>query len=488
MSDSSRSELSASSSDRGQRRGEPDRRPAPTLSFTVEAGVSDRGFVPARRRDLPRQPAGDGAQVGRRDRLVARRERVWRSTGRREPPPPTSSSRTPNGRQPPEPHAAARRSSAGRRIGHPTGAASSSLHPIRTSSGSSPCAPTDRTGGSVPGVAADPNESARRAALVSRRRFHRVHARRGPLRRPARRVGAAIGAGGRRRLRLVAGRTPHRLHARPRPRRSPTPTGAVRRSSRGPLTCTRVEPNSRPTGPGWSMSPSTRPIRRSRTAQATTCISPTRPAETGASCGARAGVSAWGPAWRPAATLPRGTRPCALLGTSRDDVLVGTAHGELIYGRGGNDVIRGRGGDDIIVGDVPFARRPGKDRLFGGPRARLRRLVRPAARPRERRPRSRPRHLRLAGPGQVDREATASRKVPGAIHLALEPAAEHASPASSRSRSARRGRLRSRPRRPRACRRGPRSRCCPLRAGRRGSRRARRSKRRGWSHRPRAPR
>jgi WD40-like Beta Propeller Repeat/RTX calcium-binding nonapeptide repeat (4 copies) len=79
------------------------------------------------------------------------------------------------------------------------------------------------------------------------------------------------------------------------------------------------------------------------------------------------GVWAWNPAWRPAATLPRGTRPCALLGTSRDDVLVGTARGELIYGRGGNDVIRGRGGDDILVGDVPFARARGKDRLFGGP-------------------------------------------------------------------------------------------------------------------------
>ena len=40
---------------------------------------------------------------------------------------------------------------------------------------------------------------------------------------------------------------------------------------------------------------------------------------------------------------------------------------ELIYGRGGNDLIRGRGGDDIIVGDVPFARARGKDRLYGGP-------------------------------------------------------------------------------------------------------------------------
>lgn len=78
------------------------------------------------------------------------------------------------------------------------------------------------------------------------------------------------------------------------------------------------------------------------------------------------GVVAWSPAWRPAARLPRGTRPCALLGTSRDDVLVGTARGELIYGRGGNDVIRGRGGNDIIVGDVPFARLRGKDRLYGG--------------------------------------------------------------------------------------------------------------------------
>jgi hypothetical protein len=79
------------------------------------------------------------------------------------------------------------------------------------------------------------------------------------------------------------------------------------------------------------------------------------------------GVVAWSPAWRPAASLPRSTRPCALLGTSGDDVLVGTARGELIYGRGGNDVIRGRGGDDIVVGDVPFGRRRGNDRLFGGP-------------------------------------------------------------------------------------------------------------------------
>jgi hypothetical protein len=79
------------------------------------------------------------------------------------------------------------------------------------------------------------------------------------------------------------------------------------------------------------------------------------------------GVVAWSPAWRPAASPPRGTRPCALLGTKRDDVVVGTARSELIYGRGGDDVIRGRGGDDIIVGDVPFARARGKDQLFGGP-------------------------------------------------------------------------------------------------------------------------
>jgi dipeptidyl aminopeptidase/acylaminoacyl peptidase len=79
------------------------------------------------------------------------------------------------------------------------------------------------------------------------------------------------------------------------------------------------------------------------------------------------GVVVWSPAWRPAAPPSRGARPCALLGTPRDDVLTGTAHAELIYGRGGNDVIRGRGGDDIIVGDVPFARARGRDRLFGGP-------------------------------------------------------------------------------------------------------------------------
>jgi WD40-like Beta Propeller Repeat/RTX calcium-binding nonapeptide repeat (4 copies) len=79
------------------------------------------------------------------------------------------------------------------------------------------------------------------------------------------------------------------------------------------------------------------------------------------------GVAAWSPAWRSAAPLPRGSRPCALLGTSGDDVLGGTARGELIYGRGGSDLIRGHGGDDIIVGDVPFSRQRGKDRLFGGP-------------------------------------------------------------------------------------------------------------------------
>ena len=78
------------------------------------------------------------------------------------------------------------------------------------------------------------------------------------------------------------------------------------------------------------------------------------------------GVVAWSPTWRPAAPLPSDTRPCALLGTRRGDVLVGTAQAELIYGRGGNDVIRGRGGDDILVGDIPYASRPGKDRLYGG--------------------------------------------------------------------------------------------------------------------------
>jgi RTX calcium-binding nonapeptide repeat (4 copies)/WD40-like Beta Propeller Repeat len=78
------------------------------------------------------------------------------------------------------------------------------------------------------------------------------------------------------------------------------------------------------------------------------------------------GVVSWSPSWRPSASAPVGGRPCALLGTPRDDVLVGTAQAELIYGRGGNDVIRGRGGNDIIVGDVPFSRRRGKDRLYGG--------------------------------------------------------------------------------------------------------------------------
>lgn len=79
------------------------------------------------------------------------------------------------------------------------------------------------------------------------------------------------------------------------------------------------------------------------------------------------GVTAWTPAWRPAAPLPMGSRPCALLGTRRSDVLVGTAKGDLILAGRGNDVVHGKGGDDIIVGDVPFGRRPGKDRLYGGP-------------------------------------------------------------------------------------------------------------------------
>jgi dipeptidyl aminopeptidase/acylaminoacyl peptidase len=79
------------------------------------------------------------------------------------------------------------------------------------------------------------------------------------------------------------------------------------------------------------------------------------------------GVAAWTPAWRPAAPLPTGSRPCALLGTRRSDVLVGTAKGDLILAGRGNDVVHGKGGDDIIVGDVPFGRRPGKDRLYGGP-------------------------------------------------------------------------------------------------------------------------
>jgi dipeptidyl aminopeptidase/acylaminoacyl peptidase len=78
------------------------------------------------------------------------------------------------------------------------------------------------------------------------------------------------------------------------------------------------------------------------------------------------GVGAWTPVWRPAASPPSGTRPCALLGTPGSDVLVGTEKGDLILAGRGNDVVRGRGGDDIIVGDVPFARRRGKDRLYGG--------------------------------------------------------------------------------------------------------------------------
>jgi RTX calcium-binding nonapeptide repeat (4 copies)/WD40-like Beta Propeller Repeat len=79
------------------------------------------------------------------------------------------------------------------------------------------------------------------------------------------------------------------------------------------------------------------------------------------------GVGAWTPVWRPAAPSPKGTRPCALLGTPGRDVLVGTAKGDLILAGRGNDVVRGRGGNDILVGDVPYARRRGKDRLYGGP-------------------------------------------------------------------------------------------------------------------------
>jgi len=78
------------------------------------------------------------------------------------------------------------------------------------------------------------------------------------------------------------------------------------------------------------------------------------------------GVGAWSPAWRPAASPPTGTRPCALLGTPRSDVLVGTDKGDLIRAGRGNDVVYGRGGNDIITGDIPFGRRPGKDRLYGG--------------------------------------------------------------------------------------------------------------------------
>ena len=79
------------------------------------------------------------------------------------------------------------------------------------------------------------------------------------------------------------------------------------------------------------------------------------------------GVPAWSPAWRPAATAPHGTRPCVLLGTRRGNVLVGTAKGDLIFAGGGNDLVHGRGGNDIIVGDSPFAKGAGKDRLLGGP-------------------------------------------------------------------------------------------------------------------------
>jgi dipeptidyl aminopeptidase/acylaminoacyl peptidase len=79
------------------------------------------------------------------------------------------------------------------------------------------------------------------------------------------------------------------------------------------------------------------------------------------------GVPAWSAAWRPAAPQPRGTRPCVLLGTRHGDVLVGTPKGHLIFAGGGNDVVRGRGGNDIIVGDTPFVKGAGNDRLFGGP-------------------------------------------------------------------------------------------------------------------------
>ena len=249
--------------DRGKRRGQPARAPPQALLHSRRRGVGPRVRAP-RRRDLPRRPPRDGAQAGRRDLLVARREacgvlssdrnahrrRLRRGRGRRPPPEP----------QP-------RRRAVQLGSGLVTGREPYRLrgNRIRTSSGSSPCGPTGRIGGPYREVDRRPERSARRASLVSRRRLHRVHARREPLRRPARRVGAAIGPGGRRRFRLVAGRTPASSSRATATSRSPIPTGAVRRSSRGRLTCTRAEPNSRPTGTGWSISPSTRPIRRSRT-------------------------------------------------------------------------------------------------------------------------------------------------------------------------------------------------------------------------------
>ena len=39
----------------------------------------------------------------------------------------------------------------------------------------------------------------------------------------------------------------------------------------------------------------------------------------------------------------------------------------MIFAGGGNDLVHGRGGNDIIVGDSPFAKGAGKDRLLGGP-------------------------------------------------------------------------------------------------------------------------
>ena len=252
-------------------------------------------------------------------------------------------------------------------------------------------------------------------------------------------VRAAFGPCGRGRLRLVAGR-PRFVFTRDRDL-------ALANSDGTDVTFVTRTPGLHeggaewsPDGSRWPTSRSMRPTRRPRQGPGDSMFlaDAQRPKQARTAGTPRRLVLVARPGGLP--LLSRAARrPCALLGTSRDDVLVGTARGELIYGRGGNDVIRGRGGDDIIVGDVPFARARGKDRLFGGPGRDFidsydgrRDLVDGGA--------GRDRGLSDGTTDCVRSSATASREAPGSVELALERPAEDAS-SHSRSRSAHPGRL-----------------------------------------------
>ena len=75
------------------------------------------------------------------------------------------------------------------------------------------------------------------------------------------------------------------------------------------------------------------------------------------------------PAWQPAGASPAaaGGRPCAIAGTSGDDVLVGTGDRDIFVGGRGNDVLRGLGGDDIVIdgeGDDTIDGGEGDDLVF----------------------------------------------------------------------------------------------------------------------------